>query len=89
VAVDGAGNVIISDGNNDRVRVVAVASGSFYGQAMTAGDIYTIAGNGTESYSGDGGPGTSAGLYAPAGLAVNSKGSVLIADFYRIRMVSG
>jgi trimeric autotransporter adhesin len=89
VAVDHDGNVIIADGNNDRVRVVAAASGTFYGQAMTAGDIYTIAGNGAEGYSGDGGPGRLAGLYALTGLAVNSKGSVLIGDYDRIRIVSG
>jgi hypothetical protein len=35
--------------------VVAASTGSFYGQAMTGGDIYTIAGNGTRGFSGNGG----------------------------------
>jgi len=43
--VDGAGNVLITD--NNRIRVVAASTGTFYGRAMTAGDIYTIAGTGT------------------------------------------
>ena len=47
VAVDGAGNLLIADTGNDRIRVVAASTGTFYGQPMTAGDIYTVAGNGT------------------------------------------
>ncbi len=39
--LDGAGNLVITDGG--RVRVVAAATGTFYGQAMTAGDMYTVA----------------------------------------------
>ena len=49
VAVDSAGNVAIADLSNNRVRVVAAKTGTFYGLAMTAGNIYTVAG--------DGGPG--------------------------------
>ena len=33
---------------------------------MTAGDIYTVAGDGTCGYAGDGGPATSAELADPA-----------------------
>jgi hypothetical protein len=44
-AVDGHGNVLLSDVG--RIRVVAASTGTFYGQAMTAGDIYAIAGMGT------------------------------------------
>jgi NHL repeat len=46
VAVDSAGNLLIADTGNDRVRVVAERTGSFYGKKMTAGDIYTVAGSG-------------------------------------------
>jgi trimeric autotransporter adhesin len=80
VAVDAAGNLVIADTANDRVRVVAARSGRFYGQAMTAGDIYTVAGTGTRGFSGDGGPATSADLNDPVGVAVNAAGTLVIAD---------
>ena len=86
VAVDGAGNVLIADRHNQRVRVVAAAAGTFYGQAMTAGDIYTIAGTGLPGFSGDGGPATSAELFAPQDVAVDGAGNVLIADPGNMRM---
>jgi hypothetical protein len=91
VAVDQAGNVIIADQGNERVGVVAVVAGTFYGQAMTAGDIYAIAGTGRTGFYGDGGPGTSARLYNPVGLAVDSAGDVLISDGgnYRVRVLFG
>lgn len=52
--------------------------------------INTIAGNGTQNYSGDGGQATSATLNQPAGVAVDSSGNVYIADTgnARIRMVN-
>ena len=37
MAVDAAGNLVISDSWNNRIRVVAATTGTFYGQAMTAG----------------------------------------------------
>ena len=90
VAVDPAGNLLIADSHNRRVRVVAASTGSFYGTSMTAGDIYTIAGNGTWGFSGDGGPATSAEFRLPAGVAVGAAGNLLIADTgnQRIRVVA-
>lgn len=52
-AVDPSGNVIVADGA--RLLVIAAATGQFYGQHMTNGDIYTIAGTGTPGSTGDGG----------------------------------
>ena len=88
--VDGSGNVLIGDTANNRIRLVAVLTGSFYGEHMTAGDIYTVAGNGTRGFSGDGGPATSAGLNQPCGVAVDGSGDLLIADSLnsRVRMVA-
>jgi NHL repeat len=79
-ATDAAGNVVFADRLNQRVRVVANTSGTFYGQAMTAGHIYTIAGTGTSGDTGDGGPATSAELSFPTGAGVDAHGNVLIAD---------
>jgi hypothetical protein len=88
-AGDAAGNLLIAGSSNQRVRVVAAHTSTFYGQAMTAGDICTVAGGGTDGL-GDGGPATSAQLDDPEGVAVGASGSVLIADTYhsRIRAVA-
>jgi len=90
-ALDGAGNLVIADSANHRVRVVAASTGRFYGQQMTAGDIYTVAGNGNFAYSGDGGPATGAELNNPQGLAAGADGNLAIADARnsRVRMVAG
>src|ERR1700686_1824046 len=56
VAVDAPGNLVIADTYNQRIRVVAQSTGTFYGQSMTAGEIYTVAGNGTAGYTADGIP---------------------------------
>jgi hypothetical protein len=91
VTIDHAGNVVVADLNNDRVRVAAVTSGTFYGRAMTAGDIYTIAGTGQANESGDGGPATKAQLSQPAGLGFDGAGDLFVSDldFGRIREISG
>jgi hypothetical protein len=95
LAVDGAGDLLLADTGNARVRLVAGSScsaGCPYGLAsMTRGDIYTIAGNGTFRYSGDGGPATSAELNSPDGLAVDGGGDLLIDDQFnnRVRLVAG
>jgi hypothetical protein len=80
---------VFSNGLNERIRVVAVATGS-YGQAMTAGDIYTVAGDGTAGYYGECILATRAELNAPDGVAVDAAGNVPIADASNglIRMVT-
>jgi hypothetical protein len=70
VALDGAGNLIIADYMNNVVREVNVSTG----------DIYTIAGNGTAGYTGDGGAATNATLRYPYGVAVDASGNIYIAD---------
>jgi hypothetical protein len=70
VAVDKAGNVFISDRFNNRIRKV-----------NTAGIISTVAGDGTASYGGDGGPATNAQLNNPFKVNVDANGNLYIADF--------
>jgi len=79
VALDASGNVYIADEYNNRIRKV-----------NTAGIITTIAGNGTSGYNGDGGSSTSSELSFPSGVAVDTSGSIYIADqnSNRIRMVN-
>lgn len=91
ISVDSSGNVLIADTNNSRIRVVAASTGTFYGQAMTVGYIYTVAGDGRFGYSGDGGKALSAVLYVPDDVAATEVGGLVIADNYdgRVRQVSG
>jgi len=74
-AKDAAGNVYVADVINQRVRKIA-----------PNGVISTIAGTGVSGYSGDNGPGTSAQLYGPSGVAVDASGNVYIADTYNHRL---
>ncbi len=70
--------------------MVAATTGTFYGQAMTAGDIYTVAGDGKCGFAGDGAPAVSAETCDPIGVAVNGAGNLLFAGFIggRVRMVT-
>lgn len=69
LAVDKSGSLYIADQGNNVVRMVSAG-----------GTITTFAGNGTQGYSGNGGPATSAQLNGPQGVAVDSSGNVYIAD---------
>ncbi len=79
VAVDAAGNLFIADTYNSRIRKVA-----------TGGIISTVAGSGTQGYSGDGAAATSAALYQPEYVSVDASGNLYIADQgnYRVRKVT-
>ena len=79
IALDAAGNLYIADTNNNRIRRVSAE-----------GMIDTVAGAGWQGYGGDGGPATQAGLNQPSGVAVDSDGTLYIADTVnqRIRRVT-
>ena len=79
VACDSTGNVFIADYGNHRIRKV-----------ITDGTISTIAGTAFHGLSGDGGPATSATLYYPADVAVDTGGNMFIADYFndRIRQIA-
>ena len=75
VAVDASGNVYLADTNNHVIRKVTAGTGV----------ISTIAGvraanSGAGSYSGDGGPASSAGLNRPDAVTLDSAGNLYIAD---------
>jgi len=78
VTTDRHGNVIFTDWVSGLVWVLAVRTGTFYGQAMTAGDVYAVAGGGATL--GDGAPAVSALLSAPSAVAVSPTGSLLVTD---------
>ncbi len=74
VAVDGTGNLFITEGH----RIRKVASGT--------GIISTIAGDGTPGFNGDNQPATAAKLNAPSSIAFDIAGNLLIADRINIRI---
>ena len=76
ITVDGTGNLYISDSNNQVIRMVAAGTGT----------ITTVAGNGTQGYSGDGGPATSAQLSSPFDAAIDLGGNLYIADTLNNRL---
>lgn len=80
VAIDGAGNLVIADSGNNRVRKVD-----------SSGLISTLAGTATNGFSGDGGLATQAMLDFPWAVATGATGNVYIADRVnnRVRMISG
>jgi RHS repeat-associated protein len=82
IASDPNGDIFIADSANNRIQEIAASTHTQFGIAMTAGDIYTVAGNaaGQPGNSGNGGPATSARLSDPEGLAVDSAGNLYIAD---------
>jgi hypothetical protein len=84
VALDAGGDLLISDADNARVRLVAdttCAAACPFGLSRTqAGDIYTVAGDGTVGDSGDGGPATAAELL-PGVLSVDPHGDLLLAQY--------
>jgi sugar lactone lactonase YvrE len=70
VALDVDGNLYIADTINHRIRRVDASTGR----------IYTIAGNGVNGFSGDGGLAIAAEISFPAGIAVDRSGRVYFAD---------
>jgi NHL repeat-containing protein len=79
VAATRDGGFLIADAVNNRIRKVSAS-----------GIITTVAGNGAEGFSGDGGPATAARLWSPNGVSVTSDGGFLIVDDNnnRVRRVS-
>jgi uncharacterized protein (TIGR03437 family) len=75
VAFDSSGNLYISDTGNERIR-----------QVNSAGVISTVAGSGQTGFSGDGGAALQAVFSAPAALAVDATGAVLVVDTNNSRL---
>ena len=78
VAYDADGDLFIADTARNQVFEITVG-----------GTIAVVVGNGTQGFSGDGGPATAAQLNAPMSVAVATNGILYIADTgnQRIRAV--
>ncbi len=70
IRTDNSGNLYIADTNHNVVRRVDAQTGV----------ITTIAGTGSDGYSGDGGPAASAQMSAPYDVALDQAGNLFIAD---------
>lgn len=78
LALDAGGNIYIADTDNHRIRRISGAT------------ITTVAGNGEQGFSGDGGAATAAGIDSPNGVAIDASGRIYIGDTHnqRVRVVS-
>jgi uncharacterized protein (TIGR03437 family) len=81
VAIDGFGNLLISDLNLSAVRRVDLATGL----------IFTVAGNGSPGFLGDNGAATNGEMNGPSGLAVDGNNQIYVADLLnaRVRKIAG
>jgi trimeric autotransporter adhesin len=81
VALDGAGNLLVAEDLNNRIRKINLSTKI----------ITTVAGVGTAGTLGDNGLATSAQLDTPEDVAVDAAGDIFIADWgnSRVRMIKG
>jgi sugar lactone lactonase YvrE len=77
IKIDGAGNLIVSDLGNDRVRKIS-----------TTGMVSTIAGSGTRGFLD--GPAATAQFHSPEGLGIDQIGNIYVGDVlnHRVRKIS-
>jgi len=76
LCLDRAGNLLIADEDNDRIRKMDLSTGI----------VTTIAGNGFGGYGGDNGPAVSASLWLPDAVRIDTFGNIYIADGMNARV---
>jgi len=92
LAVDGAGNIVVT--TIYQVWVAAERTGQYYGQTMTAGHFYHLAGQPANVQTpvtngmGDGVPESQASFDTLSGVSVDSDGNVVLADLTRVRVIA-
>jgi sugar lactone lactonase YvrE len=79
ITLDWAGNLYFTDGDNNRIRRIEAVSGI----------ITTVAGTGSATDSGDGGPGVNAGVARPTGITADSAGNLYFSSSWsRVRKLA-
>ncbi|MGA7236592.1 MAG: hypothetical protein WBY44_12980 [Bryobacteraceae bacterium] len=89
IAVDGSGDIFVAEGSIG--TGTGLAEGDYrVWKINSVGVVSTAAGNGMESYSGDGGGATAAQLDDPAALTFDTAGNLYVADTanHRVRKIS-
>ena len=76
LATDTLGNLYLADTANHRIRKITISTGV----------ITTIAGTGSQGYSGDTGPANLAAIDSPTGLALDSSNNLYLADTHNHRI---
>jgi sugar lactone lactonase YvrE len=76
LALDAKNNLYLADTRSHRIRRIDA----------TTGLITTIAGNGTQGFSGDNGPATGASIDSPTGLALDAANNLYLADTHNHRI---
>jgi hypothetical protein len=83
IALDSNNNLFILDQGNDKIRMVPAVSGTYYGQSMTAGNIYTVTGQGSAGACVNGTAAASASIGNSRGITVDSSGDIFVAVYGR------
>ncbi len=93
LASDSAGNLLIADDLDSKIRLIAATTSSplLPAKTLAPGDIYTMAGTGVTTNTGNGGPAVKATLGSPEAITVDHAGNLLMGDGYfgAIRLVAG
>ena len=71
MCIDSHRNILIADHSNNRIRLLDVQD-----------SIFTVSGNGTAGYGGDGGHFVSAVYNYPSGITIDPDGNIFVADRY-------
>ena len=77
LCMDASGNIYLADNRNHRIRKI-----------NTSGIISTIAGNGIQGSTGDGGAALAAELYGPSSIGIDASGNIFLDDNYTVRMIN-
>ena len=90
IAIDREGNVVVADSGSNLIAIIAVSptNPGYDISSWTRGNIYAIAGNGTDlprPFIRGFGSATTVGIDTPGGVAVDPEGNVVIADTFAVR----
>lgn len=91
-AIDHVGDIYLVDEQANRIRLANLQTLPIVvdGVTIQPGTVASVVGNGTQGYSGDGGPATSAELNAPGDIFLDPSGNIFVSDSFNhvVRLVN-